>query len=344
MVTYCAIRRSTSLGTGQMDMTALYFTIDTEYSPGFTARGGRDTRQENFARSIACTTPDGAVGVGYQLDVFDRRGLKAVFFVDPMPALLWGVEAIADVIGPIVERGHDVQLHLHTEWLALAGVDNPLGSRTGTNLKDFTFEEQCLLLDYARSTLIAAGAPPPVAFRAGNFGANDDTLRALAELGMDFDTSHCPGIAASACAISLRPDDRQPLRHCGVTEVPIGCIAGLGGRLRHLQLTALTHAELLAAARHATAKSEASLTLLSHSFELLSRDRTRINYIVKRRFERLCAGLADIPGMTSATYDTQPPAVAGNNAPSPPLLPYSLLRTGLRYAEQAVANALYGAR
>jgi len=26
------------------------------------------------------------------------------------------------------------------------------------------------------------------------------------------------------------------------------------------------------------------------------------------------------------------------------LLPYSLLRTGLRYAEQAVANALYGAR
>ena len=89
-------------------MTALYFTIDTEYSPGLTARGGRDMRHENFTRSIACTTADGPVGVGYQLDVFDRYGLKAVFFVDPMPALLWGVEAIADVIGPIVERGHDV--------------------------------------------------------------------------------------------------------------------------------------------------------------------------------------------------------------------------------------------
>lgn len=136
---------------GQMDMTALYFTIDTEYSPGLTARGGRDTRQENFARSIACTTSNGAVGVGYQLDVFDRCGLKAVFFVDPMPALLWGVEAIADVIGPIIERGHDVQLHVHTEWLVLAGVDNPLGSRTGTNLKDFTFEEQCLLLRGGRA-------------------------------------------------------------------------------------------------------------------------------------------------------------------------------------------------
>jgi hypothetical protein len=68
-----------------------------------------------------------------------------------MPALLWGVEAIADVIGPIVERGHDVQLHVHTEWLVLAGVDNPLGSRIGTNLKDFTFEEQCLLLRSGRA-------------------------------------------------------------------------------------------------------------------------------------------------------------------------------------------------
>ena len=101
---------------------------------------------------------------------------------------------------------------------------------------------------------------------------------------------------------------------------------------------------MLAAARHAAAKSQASLTLLSHSFELLSRDRTRINRIVKRRFERLCAGLAAIPGVTSATYGTQPPAVARNKAPFPILLPHSLLRTGLRYAEQAVANALYGAR
>ena len=59
-------------------------------------------------------TPDGEVGIEYQMDVFDRHGLKAVFFVDPMPALVWGVEAISDVVGPIVARGHDVQLHLHS--------------------------------------------------------------------------------------------------------------------------------------------------------------------------------------------------------------------------------------
>jgi len=324
-------------------VTSVYITIDTEYSAGLATRKGRDCREENFARSIACTSPSGAVGVGYQLDVFDRHGIKADFFVDPMPALLWGVEAIADIVGPIVERGHGIQLHLHTEWLALAGLDNPLKGRSGQNIKDFSCEEQCFLIDYARSTLMAAGASRPIAFRAGNYGANDDTLRALAELGMAYDTSHCPGITGSACAIGLGPGDRQPLRHCGVVEVPIGCIASAGGGLRHAQLTALSSGEVLAAIRHARSAGIASFTLVSHSFELLSRDRMRTNQIVKHRFERLCAGLAKLDGVATTTYAKAPPALGSVDRPLA-VLPHSFMRTGFRIAEQAAANALYGAR
>lgn len=324
-------------------MTAVYITIDTEYSPSLAARKGSRSRKENFKKSIAATTPSGSVGIGYQLDIFDRHNLKAVFFVDPMTALLWGVEAISDIVGPIIERGHDVQLHLHTEWLALAGANNPLGKRIGTHIKDFAYEEQCQLIDYARSTLIAAGAPRPIAFRAGNYGANDDTLRALAELGFSYDTSHCPGIAESDCAISLGPEDRRPVQHCGVVEVPIGCIASFGGGLRHAQITAISSAEALAAIRHARSSENCSFTLVSHSFELLSRDRTRVNQVVKQRFERLCAGLAKLDGVGTATYVHSPPSV-GDLASASPVLPHNLLRSGLRLAKQAAANTLYGAR
>ncbi len=156
-------------------MTGVYITIDTEYASSLAGLG----RAENFARSIAGETPEGPAGVFYKMRLMERCGLKGVFFVDPMPALIWGVAAIEDVVGPIVEHGHDVQLHLHTEWLAFANGANPLPGRSGANLKDFTFEEQCILIDYAALTLGAAGAPRPVAFRAGNYGANDDTLRAL---------------------------------------------------------------------------------------------------------------------------------------------------------------------
>ena len=149
-------------------MTKLYITIDTEYSFGQARRHPAGTRQENFDRSIRCATSRGEVGIHYQMDVLERHGLKGVFFVDPMPALLWGVGAIADIVRPIVARGHDVQLHIHTEWLALAGNATPLGARVGNNLSDFNFEDQCWLLDYGRSVLMAAGAPAPVAFTARN--------------------------------------------------------------------------------------------------------------------------------------------------------------------------------
>ena len=322
-------------------MTHLYITIDTEYEPYFTARHGRHSQRENFARSIACVTPGGSVGVDFQLDTFDRHGLKGVFFVDPMPAMLWGIAAIEDVVGPIAERGHDVQLHLHTEWLALADGAGPLRNRTGDNLKDFTFDEQCVLIDYAANTLTAAGAPSPVAFRAGNYGANDDTLRALAELGIEYDTSHCPGFASS-CEIGLGPDDRRPVRHCGTIEVPIGCVGDVLG-LRHAQLTALSIDELLAAIEHARDSAVRHFTIVSHSFELLSRDRTRINRIVRRRFERLCAGLAGMEGVSTATYASQPPTAAASTALRP-TLPASIRRTAFRMAEQALVNALYGER
>lgn len=326
-------------------MTAVYLTIDTEYAFHLPGAGGPGTRDANFARSIACETPGGSVGIFHQMDVLERHGLQGVFFVDPMPALVWGVEAIADVVKPIVARGHDVQLHCHTEWLTLAPDAALSDGRTGRNIRDFPLAIQQRILASARDTLVAAGAPPPVAFRAGNYGANDDTLRALAALGIAYDTSHCPALAGTGadCAISLGPHDRQPRPHCGVVEVPTGSIAGFAGRQRHAQLTALSLRELVAVLRHAQGEGVASLTLVSHSFELLSRDRKRINRLVARRFERFCAALAAMPGVTSATYAANPPAV-GAPAATHVILPHHPLRTGARIVEQAIGNALYSRR
>lgn len=319
-------------------MTALYLTIDTEYSANLASRIGLD-RRRNYARTISCETAGGSVGIEYQMDVFDRYGLKGIFFVDPMPAVIWGVEAITDVVAPIVSRGHDVQLHVHPDWLLLAGSRSPLRVGPGFNICDFHFEDQCAILDYARATLIAAGAPAPVAFRAGNYAANDDTLRALAAVGLRYDTSHCPGFA-SDCAISLGPMHRHPIEHCGVVEVPVGCISGPGTGFRHLQLTALSTAELLGAMRHAVTRRHHSITMVSHSFELLSRDRMRINHIVRRRFERFCEGLSMLPQLRSATYAENPPVPAPAWT-AQDVMPHAPLKTGSRIVEQGLSNLIY---
>ena len=295
-------------------MTRVFITIDTEYAFAIARDGGPASRADNYARSIAGVTASGLVGVGHKLATFARHGLHATFFVDPMAALVYGREAVADVVGPIVEAGQDVQLHVHTEWLELGGPGSHLPAGPARNMADLSFDDQCAVLDWARETLQRAGAPRPTAFRAGNYGANDDTLRALAAIGMTHDTSHTPGIVDGDCRIGMGPTDRHPVMRHGVVEVPVSCVETPGG-LRHAQLTALSHREMLAAIGHARDEGLADFTLVSHSFELMCRQRERINRIVHARFDRLCAG----PGRHAQGYHRDlRPASAGapSNVPS----------------------------
>ncbi len=322
-------------------MVSLYVTIDTEYESGFTAKHGPDSRAANFDRAIRGRTAGRDAGIFHQMDVLDAHGLKAVFFVDPMPALLWGTGAVADVVEPVLHRGHDVQLHLHAEWLDLAGERNPVGTYRGSNIKDYSLAEQCELIGLARQFLMDAGAPAPVAFRAGNYGANDDSLRALAAVGIAYDTSHSPALTGGECAIGLTREDRAPLRRHGVTEVPIGCIGDAFGGLRHAQLTALSYREIVAALRHARDQRQDNFTVVSHSFELLCRQRQRINRIVTRRFEKICEKVAAMKDVDTATYAMRPPRLAAG-PDCLEILPPTPLLNGSRMVEQAVANALYG--
>ena len=87
-------------------------------------------------------------------------------------------------------------------------------------------------------------------------------------------------------------------------------------------------------------RGESCFTIVSHSFELMSRDRSRTNRLVRRRFERLCAALAAEPGAAAATYRDAPPAPDADLAPGP--LPHNRLRTAVRQSEQLVGNLLYG--
>ncbi|NJO13820.1 MAG: hypothetical protein HC870_00905, partial [Rhizobiales bacterium] len=67
-------------------MLRVFITIDTEYSSGLFNGPGAADRAENYARSIACMTPDGPTGIPHKLELLQAHGQRAVFFVDPMPA------------------------------------------------------------------------------------------------------------------------------------------------------------------------------------------------------------------------------------------------------------------
>ncbi|MEI9928577.1 MAG: hypothetical protein WDN44_13880 [Sphingomonas sp.] len=127
--------------------TRVFLTIDTEllwrhHSAGLDA-------EAIVARSLE---PAG-VGIAWQLEQLRRQGLKASFFVDPMPALTYGMEWMKRVVGAILDAGQEVQLHLHPNWAGAKPGDG--GKVTAAfELTSYTLAEQIELLAGASDMLV----------------------------------------------------------------------------------------------------------------------------------------------------------------------------------------------
>ncbi|SFR79360.1 polysaccharide deacetylase family protein [Sphingomonas jatrophae] len=264
--------------------TRVLLTVDTELRWQPDPRRGWE---ESFARSY---DPAG-VGVPWQLGRLAAHGLSACFFVDPMPAARWGAEPIRRMIAPILEAGQEVQLHLHPQWEEGAPA---------FELTDLPEDDQRRLIATARDHLIAAGAPAPIAFRAGSYAADDATLRALASLGFRYDSSHNGSHQPWPSAVALPNWLATPTRHEGIIEVPVSLIEE-GSKLRHLQLCAVSADEMRAAILHAAEADHPLVTIVSHSFELAGRSGVRPNTTHVRRFEALCSTLADLAAVAPTT-------------------------------------------
>ena len=317
-------------------MTRVFLTVDTELSLGSHQRGvSPDT---NLAQSIFGETPAGSFGIGWQMERLDHHGLTGVFFVDPVPAALFGMDMLKRIVAPILTAGHEVQLHIHTEWLKFL-TGSPVDGRLGENIGDFSEEDQVALVGWARDLLTAAGAPDPAAFRAGNFGADDRTLRALAQLGITWDSSFNAAYLGAPCRVDLPPLGLDPVGTKGVRELPVTQIFDRPGRLRPAQLCALSHREMLAMLDHAEAQHQSAVNIVSHSFELISRDRRRPNQSVINRFEALCAVLAERRDSLPTSGFANLSFPDASHAATP--LPASTLRTWERMAEQAIGHWRY---
>lgn len=320
--------------------TALLITVDTELSALLHQRGM--SLDDNVRSSIWGDAKGGSYGIGWQMDQLEEHGLKGVFFLDPMPALVFGPDFLKPIVAAIAERGHEVQLHVHTEWLAHA-THSPVQGLTGRNIGDFSLGDQLTLLRMARTWLEDAGAPAINAFRAGNFGANDDTLRALAQLGIAWDSSVNPAYHQHGCRITGARAQTGITRQLGMLEVPVSGIIDRPGSFRPAQLCAMSATEMRAGLRHAVQESHGAFMALTHSFEMLSRDRQRPNHAVMRRFTALCREAARLPGIRTAGFHDLPPSLADEHA-EPTLLPASRIRTAMRRVQQVWGTWRYERR
>jgi hypothetical protein len=324
-------------------MLNVFLTVDTEVWPLLP-----DWREAGLSadinRDVYGVTSAGEYGISYQMAVLSRYGLKGVFFVEPLFAEVAGPGPLRAIVAEIRDKGHEVQCHLHPEWLGW--MEQPLlPGRPAGYLKDFSDEDQALLIAKGLANLRAAGTDGVRAFRAGDYAANLGTLRALAKSGIDYDTSHNTCYLGSRCGLETPKPILQPQRLEGVYEFPIAFFRDWPGHYRHAQLAACSWGELQAVLLQAWRRGWHSFVLVSHSFELLKpRRRTPQRPLpdktVIRRFEHLCRFLGENNDKfrTSGFADLAPDSIPATSPPE--VLSSAMHVTVHRWAEQILRRVV----
>ena len=269
----------------------IYITVDTE-----TWCNGWDNIDAKFPQAfknyIYGPTKNGDYGLPFQLKILNEYGLKGVFFVEPLFSKRFGHDALQEVVGLIQEANQSVELHLHPEWTdeSRQVIFQDIKEKR-EHLKFFSYEQQCTLISLGIELLKDVGCENPIAFRAGSFGANNDTFNAVKACGLAIDSSY--NYCIEDCDMTAFNDIHQPVEHNGIIEAPMSTFIDGTGKRRHAQLTACSFAELKASMEQAYQQQWHSYVLLSHSFELLKPDFSDRDKCVVKRYEKLCAYLAD---------------------------------------------------
>jgi hypothetical protein len=270
-------------------MLDVFFTVDVEvWCDGWE---GIDAKfPDAFRRYIYGTTARGDYGLPYQLRQLREHGLTGIFFVEPLFSTRFGPDPLAEIIGLIHEHGHEIQLHLHTEWVDESHrplLENINGKRQF--LRYFSLEEQTILIKAGADLLRQAGCERLEAFRAGGFGFNRDTLRALACNRILFDSSYNASIYGLDSGVSPEIPLVEPMECHGVYEYPMTVFRYGTSALRHVQITACSYWEMEGLLWQALESRRKAFVILSHNFELLNGGMNRPDDIVVRRFRKLCS-------------------------------------------------------
>ncbi len=235
------------------------------------------------------------LGLPFILETCRRHGVRATFFVETLGATRWGPAGVRRICRDVIEAGHDVQLHVHPVVARLDGVHD-----SGDVLWMHDRATQERLLDAGRRILTDSTGRDVVAFRAGDFAANEDTLEAMEALGIlvgsnrDLDTK---------CSTRSRVNDAFPVRRDlsrrgRLVDLPASAprspLPFLDGMYRHMQVSALGGREMIDAIVRMERAGYTCATILTHPGEYFRASGRDLVPIAKnrRRLDQLLAFLA----------------------------------------------------
>ncbi len=208
-------------------------------------------------------------GIPKIIDICDEKGVKATFFVDVYAYRVFGEELMKQVCQDIKKRGHDIQLHAHANWVY---------PNKSEYMWAYSLKEQSEIIKEGRELIHKWTGEYPVAFRAGAYGANYDTLKALSENDINIDSSMF--YKHPLCKLNSRSLTRNIIvSNNNVVEIPVTVFISLKCasfvRYSKLDINAKSFNELKEIILKAKKGNLKTIILFLHSFSFLkfSKDR-----------------------------------------------------------------------
>jgi peptidoglycan/xylan/chitin deacetylase (PgdA/CDA1 family) len=277
----------------------VYITVDVECSMG-GAWADPALRPVPPARAMMGEYGQRRLGVPLITEILDGSGLKATFFVETFAEEQGYPGQTEPVCQYLVDRGQDVQLHIHPNHKHYGQKQKGLPYVFTDDFSAVSPQEQLDLLAEGAARIAAWTGRPPVAFRAGNMAASEATLARLPAAGIRIDSSYAFPFAGGQCRFSPADPYNGSRWYGGVLEL---ALSGFQlpplpgeGRAKPLDIVGVSFEECREAIRRISGAG-ADAVLILHSFSLfkvrnVQYDGGRMNWIVARRLRRLCEWLA----------------------------------------------------
>jgi len=234
-------------------------------------------------------------------DILERNNLKATFFLEPFNDDLGYPGETEPIACFLVDQGQDVQLHVHPNHVSYGLHKAGKPYQQTDQMAELSPERQKELIKSGADLLEAWTGTRPIAFRAGNMGASEETLSVLPETGLWIDSSYTFPYVNGQCLFHDKELYNGSKWYGDVLEVALSAyrqpdIPGLHPA-KPVDLMGSSFEECRDAVQMICDAGSDAVVIL-HSFSLFKvRDKQynggKLNRVVTRRFERFCQWLDD---------------------------------------------------
>jgi hypothetical protein len=251
--------------------TRVYLTVDVECAEE-RVRNGKVSPTLGYDLRVWGRFSNQSEDLGLPLILRElaKHGQKATFFVEALGARHFGEDGLKQLVGRLLADEQDVQLHTHpiqqrADWHS-QGV--PAES---DDIAAYAIGRQEALLRDGIDRLVRCGVERSslLGFRAGNYAASNATWQAMRAVGLRVSSNLNMSYRDKTCYIRW-PQQANALFATDVPnvwELPISNFHDRPGRLRHVQITAISLPEMKHYLLEARRLGLDEVTIVTHSFE-----------------------------------------------------------------------------